>query len=151
MSMYGVPYAALEPGEGGGAKQSMKDECDVNLIVSRFEVTGLMSHVSGGIPQFVDASALGDYRSIMEQVRRVENYFDGLPAEVRSSFKNDAASFMEYLESGASAEDLQELGLAIVGDRRVEKELQRRRDDDAEVPAVAAVDVPPEEASTGST
>ncbi len=50
MSMYGVAYAPLEPGDGPGAKQSMKDECDVNLIVARFAETGLMEHLSEGIP-----------------------------------------------------------------------------------------------------
>lgn len=149
MSMYGVPYSALEPGKGAGAKQSMLDECDVNLIVERFAKTGLLEHIAEGIPQYVDASELGDFRSVLEQVRKVEDYFSGLPAAVRSSFQNDAARFMDYLESGASAEDLQKLGLAIVGDRRADEERQRRREDAA--PKVDAVPVAPEEPSTVST
>ena len=35
MSMYGEAYRPLDASENGTAKQSMKDECDVNLIVSR--------------------------------------------------------------------------------------------------------------------
>ncbi len=157
MSMYGVVYAPLEPGEGPGAKQSMKDECDVNMIVARFAETGLVDHVSEGIPVFVDVSELGDYRSVIEQVRKVDEYFAGLPADVRSEFKNDASRFMSYLESGASQEDLMKLGLAVVGDRRSDKERQRRRDDAreageaseaADAAALAALDV---EAGTVST
>ncbi len=147
MSLYGIPYAPLKPGKGGGAKQSMKDECDVNLIVARFTKTGLISHVSEGVPMFVDVAELGDYRSVIEQVRKVDEYFSGLPAEVRSEFSNDASRFMEYLESGASAEDLMKLGLSIVGDRRKDDELQRRREKDAVVeevvPPVAAPEEPP--------
>ncbi len=141
MSMYGVDYAPLDCGKKGAAKQSFKEECDVNLVVSRFAETGLLTHVAAGVPQFVDASALGDYRTIIEQVRKVEEYFEGLPALVRSEFDNDAARFMDFLESGASAKDLEDLGIAILGDKRVEKQLQRRRDDAAAAAAAAAAAV----------
>ncbi len=155
MSMYGVAYEPLAPGKGPGAKQSMKDECDVNLIVARFAETGLIDHLADGIPAFVDVSELGDYRSIIEQVRKVDEYFAGLPAGVRGEFGNDAARFMDYLESGASAEDLQKLGLEVVGDRRADEERQRRRDDAAEAAEVvevpAAPPVPPEAAGTVPT
>jgi len=129
MSMYGVPYAPLNTGKDGGAKQSMRDECDVNLIVERFAETGLLEHVASGIPQFVDVSELGDFRSVIEQVREVEEYFAGLPAKVRGVFQHDASNFMEFLESGASEEDLRKIGLDVVGDRRGADERQRRRDD----------------------
>ncbi len=149
MSMYGVPYGPLEPGEDSMTKQAFKDEVDINFIVNRFAETGLISHIAGGIPQFVDASALGDYRSIIEQVRSVEKYFDGLPAKVRTSFGNDASRFMDFLESGASREDLEKLGIEILGDKRGEQQIQRRRDDAevarlAALAAVAAVGAPEE-------
>ncbi len=117
MSMYGVTDTRITSGPGK-AKQSMKDECDVNLIVARFTETGFMSHVSSGIPSFVDVSELTDYRSALEHVRSVTEYFAGFPAKVRAEFGNDAVAFMEYLESGATPEDLEALGREIVGDRR---------------------------------
>ncbi len=153
MSMYGEPYAPLDASQGGGAKQAMKDECDVNLIVRRFDKTGFIGHLAEGIPTFVDASELGDYRSIIDQVRKVDEYFSGLPASVRTEFENDASRFMDFLESGASEEDLMKLGLAVVGDRRVDEERKRRREDAAAAEAAraareapAAPEVPPEEA-----
>lgn len=153
MSMYGESYAALEPGEGSGAKQSMKDECNVNLIVSRFEETGLISHIAEGVPQFVDAGELGDYRSIIEQVRKVDEYFAGLPAVVRTTFENDASAFMDFLESGATVEDLEALGLEAVFERRSAR--RKRRESDAEVEPVVeepeAPGVPPVEAGTVPT
>jgi len=117
MSMFGVPYSALEPGDGPGAKQSMKDECDVNKIVERFQKSGLISHLGAGVPAFVDVSELGDYRSVIEQVRSVEAYFAGLPAKVRSVFKNDARSFMDYLETAPTVQDLEEVGLDAIEGR----------------------------------
>ncbi len=116
MSMYGVTYAPVKPGKGG-AKQSMKDECDINGIVARYQKTGLLSHLASGVPAFVDVSELGDYRSVIEQVRSVEAYFAGLPALVRSVFQNDARTFMDYLETRPSDEDLEEIGLEAIEGR----------------------------------
>lgn len=117
MSMYGVAYAPLAPGNRPGAKQSMREECDVNKIVLRFQKTGLLTHVASGVPAFVDVSELGDYRSVIEQVRLVEEYFLGLPAKVRSAFENDARSFMDYLEGDPSQGDLEALGLEAIEGR----------------------------------
>ncbi len=128
MSMYGESYTRVDCGVEGGAKQSMRDECDVNLIVAQFTKTGFLTHVSSGVPSFVDVSEMTDYRSAIEQVRSVEAYFAGLPAGVRSRFRNDAVEFMEYLESGASEEDLKALGLEVLGDRRARARNEREGD-----------------------
>ncbi len=141
MSMYGVPYSALDVGEDSRTKQSMKDECDVNLIVAQFTKTGFMSHVSQGLPTYVDVSELTDYRSAIEHVRSVELYFAGLPAKVRSQFENDAVSFMEYLDGGASEEDLKALGREVLGDRRARA--RNEREADVEPPAVVVPPVVP--------
>jgi len=133
MSMYGVEYSPLLCGKGR-TKQAMRDECDINLIMARYSKTGLLTHLAEGIPQFVDVSEVGDYRAATENVRRVEEYFMGLPSQVRKEFDNDAAAFMEFLESGASEDDLRELGLKVVGDRRA-----RRRDSRSEDLEAAAL------------
>lgn len=116
MSMYGEVYERLAPGEGG-AKQSMREECDVNLIVQRFQKTGLISHLADGVPSFVDVSELGDFRSVLEHCRSVEAYFQGLPAKVRAVFSNDSRSFMDYLEGNPGVGDLEELGLEAIEGR----------------------------------
>lgn len=150
MSMYGVPYAALEPGDGPGAKQSMADECNVNLIVERFEKTGLIDHLAAGVPQFVDASELGDYRSIIEQVRVVDEYFMGLPAQVRQAFGNDPRLFMDYLETKPSRDELESLGMEAIAERR--RPAEDRRVSDVVVPEVPEVpEVAPEEPGTVPT
>ncbi len=140
MSQYGVAYKPLEPGDGPGAKQSMREECDVNKIVERYVKTGLIDHLADGIPQFVDVAELGDYRSVIEQVRAVELYFAGLPALVRRSFEDDARLFMDYLETNPSEEDLELLGLAAIGDRRAVERIRRAGDE----PVVEEPEAPPE-------
>ncbi len=150
MSMYGVTDTRITSGPGR-AKQSMKDECDVNLIVARFTETGFMSHVSQGVPSFVDVSELTDYRSALDHVRAVSEYFAGFPAKVRTEFGNDSVAFMEYLESGATAEDLEALGREIVGDRRAPARNRRGEDVPPLEPPPVVPEVPPEAASTPPT
>ncbi len=144
MSMYGVTETRIASGKGR-AKQSMKDECNVNLIVANFVKTGMINHIQKGLPVFADVSEMTDYRTAIETVRGVEEYFAGLPAVVRARFENDAVGFMEYLESGADEKDLQALGLEVLGDRR--KRSRDAREGDEVVPEVVPdVEPPPEPA-----
>ncbi len=142
MSQYGVAYAPVDVSGESRTKQSMKKECDVNRIVASFQKTGLITHLAEGYPIFADVSELGDYRSVIEQVRAVDKYFAGLPAAVRTAFGNDASNFMDYLESGATVEELEKAGLSVLEGRLVEL---------VEVEEREAIDEPPEEADTVST
>ena len=147
LSMYGVGYSALKCPPKGRTKQSMRDECDVNLIMANFAKTGLLTHLAAGAPTYADVGDMGDYRSALEQIRSVELYFADLPAKVRASFGNDALAFMEYLESGASEEDLRALSLEVLGDRR--GRAQDAREGDEAVPdVVPAPEVAPEPGGT---
>ncbi len=152
MSMYGrsVSDSRIRCGKGR-AKQSMRDECDVNLIVAQYVKTGFLSHVSVGFPLWVDVSEMTDFRDAIEHVRSMARYFAGLPATVRSRFENDAVSLMEYLESGASEEDLHALGLEVLGDRRGRSQNSRTGDVAAVVDAVPAPEVTPEPDGTLAT
>ncbi len=147
MSMYGEKETRIVCGKGV-AKQAMRDECDVNLIMAKFVKTGFISHVAAGLPSYVDVSELSSYREAIEHVRSVEGYFAGLPANVRSRFGNDAVAFMEYLDSGASEDDLRALGLDVLGDRRARA--QDGREGDGEVPDVVAAALPEGEAAAGT-
>ncbi len=143
MSQYGDQETRVTSGVGR-TKQSMRDECNVNLIVANFTKTGFLGHLAQGVPEFVDVSEMTDYRSVIEQVRSVEKYFAGLPAEVRTAFGNDAVDFMQYLET-ASVEDLETLGLEALGDRRGRSQDAREGDVDP------APEVSPEPDGTLST
>ncbi len=148
MSMYGQLELRLDVSGESRTKQSMKKECDVNRIVSSFQKTGLIDHLADGIPVFADVSELGDYRSVIEQVRAVDAYFAGLPAKVRTAFSNDASNFMDYLESGATAEELERAGLEVLDGRLIE--LVAEPPAEIVVPPLAEIE-PPEEAGTVST
>jgi len=97
-------------------KQCFKDECDVNVIMSRFKKVGgqdflsTYSAASGG--QFGDFSGVVDYRTAIDQISAAEASFMRLPARVREEFHNDPSSFLDFCGNPANADTLVKWGLA---------------------------------------
>ncbi len=143
MSMYGRTDHRLECLTDGRTKQASKDECDVNLIMSKYTRTGLISHLALGMPKFADVSELTDYRSAVDNIRSVEAFFAGLPSAVRRHFENDPALLMERMEAGLSADDLKAIGLEVLeGSAKPEPELVAPEVPPVETPPAAPVTPP---------
>jgi len=69
-------------------QQQFKDECDVNVIVRRFGVTGeLPQGLEGGM--FGDFSGIEDFESAVARIDEIRGRFAALPAEVREKYRND--------------------------------------------------------------
>lgn len=97
-------------------KQSFKADADINLIMKRFKRSFGGSYLDavktaqGG--SYLDCSDVVDYRTALDQVKRADELFMGLPAKVRSRFQNDAGAFLDFVHNPANAGELVELGLA---------------------------------------
>lgn len=101
-----------DPSQGGRTRQSEKDACDVNLIVATHRRGGVSAHVVNRVAQYGFVPAL-DFRSCMEEVRKAEEAFRGLPARTRDFFQNDPARFVQYVANESDKAKLIELGLVI--------------------------------------
>lgn len=97
----------------GRTKQSFKDECDIQNILSRYHKTGMVSHLAAGVPRFVDVSEVGSYREAMERMLAAKDYFMKLPAKVRAEFNHDPAEYVELLSSEGAQERLEELAAEL--------------------------------------
>lgn len=92
------------------AQQNFKDECDINVIVRRFGVTGqLPSNVR--MPSYGDFTGVTDYQSALNSVLAARDSFMSLPAEVRSRFSNDPALFVDFCSDPANRDEALKLGL----------------------------------------
>lgn len=94
-----------------GAKQSFKDDCDINTILRRHRAGAVISHVNENQGRFADVSGISDYRESIERVRAANDFFMGLPALLRARFDNDPAYFLDFIADPLNESDLREWGL----------------------------------------
>ena len=94
------------------AQQQFRDDCDINTILRRFNVTGQLP-VGSVQPQYGDFSGIFDYRTALDAVRAAQESFDALPAKVRSRFANDPAAFVDFCSDESNREEMKALGLLI--------------------------------------
>lgn len=105
------PNWGLDCGTEGGAKQSMREECDINNIVATYAQTGLLTPVNVRPPMFIDVSGVEDYRQALDMVIAADKLFMQLPAKTRALFDNDPAVFLDFSADPQNADELRDLGL----------------------------------------
>lgn len=91
--------------------QSEKDNCDINTIVKRFGVTGIVPGRSAEpLPNGTYAESF-DLQSAMNVVRQAQESFDALPARVRERFHNDPVEYVDFLKDKDNLEEARKLGM----------------------------------------
>ncbi len=94
---------------GGRAKQSFKEECDINTIMGRYIATGALPPMMQGGDYGV-ASAV-TYHEALNTVREAEEMFNNLPSKLRNRFEGDPARFLDYVQDEDNEPEMLELGL----------------------------------------
>lgn len=92
------------------AKQSFKEECDINTIVRMFGVTGKVP-VTAIEPSYGDFSGVNDYHSAMNKIKEAEVSFMALPAKLRQKFDHDPNALLNFLENEQNRDEAIQLGL----------------------------------------
>lgn len=93
------------------AKQSFREECDINVIMKKYEKTGVIAHAREFEGRYGDYTNVQDYQESLNQVMAAQEMFMTLPATVRREFDNDPAKFLAGVEDPAMKDRLVELGL----------------------------------------
>lgn len=91
-------------------QQSFKDECDINVLMKRYERTGILPVGRDVPPQFGDVTSL-DFTESMNQVAAVRGVFSQLDARTRARFENDPSQMLDFLADPANAAEAVKLGL----------------------------------------
>ncbi len=92
------------------AQQHFKEECDINTILQKFSITGLLPE-SPLSPRYGDFSGISDYHTALNRVIAAQDEFEALPAQIRARFDNDPAKLIEFLDNDANRPEAEELGL----------------------------------------
>lgn len=115
-------------------KQSMKDECNINKIVDKYQRIGVVEHVNENQHFFADVTDV-DFQASLNLVQSAQEAFDGLPSELRKRFANDPALLLEFLGDPSNHDEAVKLGLIRASDDDVEEEVKKvdkKKDEPAE-------------------
>jgi len=94
------------------AKQSFRDECDINNIMKKFAAGELIDHVNKHQGRYEELPSNLDYHEALNMVSDAQDSFQSLSAEIRSMFHNDPVEFLEFVADPENAEEMIDLGLA---------------------------------------
>jgi phage internal scaffolding protein len=92
------------------AQQHFKEECDINTILQKFNITGLLPEQTLS-PRYGDFTGIGDYHTAMNRVIAVQEEFEALPAQIRARFENDQQQLIEFLDNSENRPEAEKLGL----------------------------------------
>jgi len=94
------------------AKQSFKDECNINRIMASYEKTGLLNHVNRHQGDYGDFVGYDDYHASLNQIREAQDMFEQIPSAIRAKFSNDPANFLRFVQDPKNSDELVKMGLA---------------------------------------
>lgn len=91
-------------------KQEFADECNINILLARYQSTGELPNLNEREPQYLDATGF-DYQSQMEFVAGAKSLFNELPSAIRNRFKNDPGEFLDFTSNPNNREEMAQMGL----------------------------------------
>lgn len=106
-------------------EQEHLKECDVNLIIKKYDATGLISHVNNMEAMYGDIKSM-DFREALELQKKVGEDFLKLPSDIRRIFGNDPANYLAFMEDPSKRQESIELGLRPMDVKPTETPLQKK-------------------------
>lgn len=110
-------YAMLDDGEVVATpsltRQSDADDCDINVMMAKYQATGEPPRTNPREPQWGDFTSVPDYQESLRIVQEAKDEFEALPAEVRAKFGNDPSGMLAFLSDEANRDEAIKLGLVV--------------------------------------
>jgi len=108
-----TPHERVRAGPFGPTmtKQSMQDECDINILMKKYEKTGMIDHVIRYKGQYADVTSQLDYQEALHTIMDAQSMFASLPASVRDRFGNSPEHFLKFVEDPANETEMRKMGL----------------------------------------
>ena len=106
--------------ESSMTKQSFKDECDINVILARYENTGMyydpLTTRGSRAPMFDDFTVVPDYMEAQNFIIEAGEMFNALPSRIRRRFNNSPAELLGFLANSDNVDEAVSLGLISAPD-----------------------------------
>ncbi len=94
------------------AKQSFKEECDINNIMRKFKESGVIEHLNTHHGDYGNFIGFDDYQTSLNKIHEAQDAFMTLPVTVRKQFDNSPQLFLAFAQNPDNLEKMQEMGLA---------------------------------------
>lgn len=94
-------------------RQADADDCDINVMMARYQATGVEPRVNSREPQWGDFSSVPQYQEALSIVAQAKADFDQLDAEARERFGNDPAGMLAFLADEKNRDEAVRLGLVM--------------------------------------
>lgn len=94
------------------AHQSFKEEADINEIVRRFGLTGVIPQ-GLKVPTYQDFEDVFDFQTAQNALVAADRAFMALPAEIRKRFGNNAGEFVDFCSDPKNLDEMRKMGLAV--------------------------------------
>jgi len=95
----------------GLTKQSMAKDTDINLIMAKYQKTGLVNFVNENQGEYMEAPDM-DFHEAIEYIAKSKELFDEMPSTLRKKFNNDPGEFLDFVHDENNADEMVSLGLA---------------------------------------
>lgn len=127
--------------DDGLTKQSFKDSADINKILAKAQRGESIAHLAKHGATYADFSDIEDLMTAHERLKRGEEIFEELPAEVKREFNQSPLEFFKFVNDPSREGRLHEVlpKLAERGDQRVDV----RRNFQNQVESPATPEIPP--------
>ncbi len=91
-------------------EQAHKNECNVNLIIKKYDKTGLIEHVSKFEGTFGDQTGL-EFKQAQDMITGAIRLFQMLPADIKKRFKQSPEHLLRFMEDENNRDEAIKLGL----------------------------------------
>lgn len=96
----------------GRTRQEFKNQCDINRIIDKFTITGVLPFAgSENLGIYADVSELPDFKSSLEFVIHAKESFEKLNVNVRKRFHNSPQELLDFLKDPENKAEARKLGL----------------------------------------
>lgn len=108
----GRSSVGFDTGRKSRAKQQFRDECDINVLMKKYEKGIAITHLNRYEGKYEDVSQAVDYHEAHNIVIKAQEAFGSLPSSVRAQFENDPGRFMDFALDERNRDELVKMGLA---------------------------------------
>lgn len=92
-------------------QEQFADACQTDTIIRKYNMMGVNPFIAAGGSQYLDTTQIPSFVAAQNAQIKVQEYFEGLPADVRLEFNNDPMQFAEVVSDPRNADYLREIGV----------------------------------------